>query len=493
MHRPAGVPEPHDHQRSLEAGSVPAHRGRWAFWFKLEIGRSESPGEASARCVPAEASVSAPDRDGIRARFGRVRRRGDPDRDQRPRAGTHHPSSPEHATTDRTGRVATGPVTNSFWEELDPNEREALLSVARSETFAIGDRLMREGDPADYVIVIMEGQTKICVDEHGWERVLAERGPGQLIGERGGLQVRWRSASVIAIQPVRGLVIPTEAFSAFVSAHPRVLDIVENQLYERLLEDQAQYRDQNGPGSSSSASEVLHSVAAWPADTVTARPVPSGPLNGQHCTILLTDVVEFGSPTRNDEDRRIIREALLRMTDLMLRGVTDRSESRGDGLLTVVPPHVPTAVVMERVVRQLPLAVARHNIACHDSARFQLRVAINVGPVTTDTMGVSGEAFIIVARLVDAPIFKEAMTKTRANVGIIASPFVYDTVIKHSPDPMNLAGYSQVQVNLKGFATPAWIKLFSVPAPSFYAAQSTANPIGAYKAATYPIAMEPRH
>jgi CRP-like cAMP-binding protein/class 3 adenylate cyclase len=423
------------------------------------------------RRVAAEATTTADYSDGIRGTLRRVLRWGVTDQGHQPSAGTDHPSRSEHPASE---------TASSFWEELDPAEQAALQSVAYSARFAIGDRLMREGEPADYVIVIIEGQTRVCVDENGWERILAERGPGQLIGERGGLQVRVRSASVIAITPVRGLVIATEAFSAFVSAHPRVFDIVESQLYGRLVEDQAQYRDQNGPGFFSSMSEVRQPATAWAGDAQTTRPIRSGPLNGQHCTIVLTDVVAFGSPTRNDEDRRIIRESLLGMTDLTLRGIAARSEDRGDGLLTVVPPEVPTAEVMERLVKALPLAVARHNIAFRDSARFQLRVAINVGPVTTDAMGVSGEAIIVVARLVDAPAFKEAIAKTHAILGIIASPFVYDTVIKHSSNPINLAGYSQVQIHLKEFATPAWVKLFSAPTPSFYAAQSTAaNSIGA--------------
>jgi CRP-like cAMP-binding protein len=478
---------------------VPAHRRSqrrsWTFWFKFEIGRSESPAEADARRAPVEAAAGAVARShGIRAWFGRARRRGIPEQTQQPRADIDHPSRPEHTVSDLTQRPAARPAMSSFWEQLDPTEQAALVSVGYLATFAIGDRLMREGEPADCVIVILDGQTRICVDENGWERVLAERGPGQLIGERGGLQVRLRSASVIAIEPVRGLVVTTEAFSAFVNAHPRVFDIVEGQLYDRLAEDRARYRDHSGPGSFSSASEVRQPVAAWPGEAPAVRPVRSGPLNGQHCTVLLTDVVAFGSPARNDEDRRIIRKALLAMTDLMLQGIAARSEDRGDGILTIVPPDIPTAEVLERLVKELPLALARHNSTFPDSARFQLRVAINVGPVTTDTMGVSGEAIIIVARLVDAPIFKEAMAKTHVNLGIIASPFVYDTVIKHSPNPMNVVGYSQVQVNLKGFATPAWIKLFSMPTPSFYAAQSTAaNSIGAYNSAMYPIAMEPRH
>jgi CRP-like cAMP-binding protein len=72
--------------------------------------------------------------------------------------------------------------------------------------------------------------------ENGIEGVLAERGPGQLVGERGALQVSVRSASVIALETVQALVVRTADFAAFISAHPAVLDAVERQLYDRLTE-----------------------------------------------------------------------------------------------------------------------------------------------------------------------------------------------------------------------------------------------------------------
>jgi class 3 adenylate cyclase len=92
-----------------------------------------------------------------------------------------------------------------------------------------------------------------------------------------------------------------------------------------------------------------------------------------------------------------------------------------DGLLTVVPPGIPTATVIQRLVRELPQALDRHNGTHRDTARIRLRVAVNVGPVTTDTMGVSGESIIIAARLLEAPAFKEALAQSPAHLGLIVS------------------------------------------------------------------------
>ena len=113
--------------------------------------------------------------------------------------------------------------------------------MASWRTFAAGARLMEEGERADNVMVILGGRVKICVDENGSERVLAVRGLGQLVGERGALKVSVRSATVIALDLIWALVVQTKDFAAFISAHPRVLDIVQDQLYQRHTEERARH------------------------------------------------------------------------------------------------------------------------------------------------------------------------------------------------------------------------------------------------------------
>jgi class 3 adenylate cyclase len=116
--------------------------------------------------------------------------------------------------------------------------------------------------------------------------------------------------------------------------------------------------------------------------------------------------------------------------------------------------------VVAHLHKELQAALEEHNRVCPDSARIQLRVAINVGPVTSDRMGVSGEAIIVAARLVEAPAFKDAMNESDASLGIIASPFIYDSVIRHGP---YLEGYSKIPVQVKELRTAAWMKLFDRP------------------------------
>ena len=224
MYLPAGFPEPHDIPPVRDTGPAhhgPACRGGFLSDLAWSIGRSiakRKPGlKPSDDAGPV--SAEAPARPALRA--GRSHQA----RSARP------PLSPQRS--DATAVV--------FWEALDPIERDAFRSVASPRTFAAGARLIAEGDQADYVIVILSGRTKISVDENGRERILAERGPGQLVGERAALQISVRSANVIALDTVQALVVRTGDFAAFISAHPSVLGIVENQLYDRCTEDPARY------------------------------------------------------------------------------------------------------------------------------------------------------------------------------------------------------------------------------------------------------------
>ncbi len=473
MDLPGGFSGSHDFQGPPQTSSTPhdpARRGgllssltlsvgqhlkvRW----KLEIERSEAarPIRAGHRLpgIQSGSTFGREIRDRVRRALGTDAENGVPS----PRPSYEDPASQWQTLSNRPGsRGSSRPTLVNFWSALDRAEREAFLRVASERTFAAGARLVHEGEPADHVIVILSGWTKIGVHEHGRERTVAERGPGQLIGERGALQVSVRSASVVALETVRALVVSTADFAAFISTHLRVLAIVEGQLYDRLTEEPARCQCSDCAG----AFRTAHV-----ATTSTTQGNQLHQLAGQNCTVLFTDVVSFASHTRNDGDRRVIREAILDMTQAALQDLGDVWSwgDRGDGLLTVVSPTVPTGDVIECLLARLPDELERHNLDNPASAQIQLRVAVNVGPITGDRVGLSGEAIIIAARLVDAPVFKDAMAENQASLGVITSAFVYETVIRNGRE---FARYSEVLAEVKESSIPAWMMLVDTTAASW--------------------------
>ena len=340
-----------------------------------------------------------------------------------------------------------------FLNSLAPAEREAFTAVAMEESFPRGARLMTEGEQANYVMVIRTGWTRITVRNNGEERVVAERGPGQLVGERAALRRNVRSATVTALNEVSVLVMKTEDFATFISAHPRVLDVVENQIYDRLTEDPEGYAQDGWPGALS-RSTVRRALRAR------LQPEPAG----ENCTVLLTDVVGFGALNRTDHDRRIIRREGLKMMQASLGPLWEAciSQDRGDGLLIVAPPPIPTAEVIGCINDELPRRLRLHNRTYSVSARIHLRVAAHVGPIIGDLLGLSGGTIIRTARLVEAPVLKEAMTTTGAGLGFMVSEFVHEIAIAAAGDFINAVEYKRVEVSNKEFIGSAWMRLVDV-------------------------------
>jgi len=334
----------------------------------------------------------------------------------------------------------------NFWDSLNPDQKRAFRAKAHERIFAAGARLMQEGEHGDHVAVILRGLTEIRVDQNGAERVVAVRGPGQLIGERAALEVNPRSATVVAVQTVMALVVSTADFAAFIGTYPAVLKIVEDQIFTRLREGRADQALLDGQLAVASAG---------------IRSAGPSPLTGQNCTVIRSDVVAFGAVDRGAEAHKIIKKALPAMTELALGPIWSacRCEDRGDGLLIIVSPEVPTAQVIERLLAMLPPHLRRHNLTYSAASRMQLRLAVEVGPIEDTEVGVTGPSIIGVSRILDAPAFKRAIATQDGILGLIVSPFVYKTCIMAGGSLLDPAGFTEVPVHVKETHGSAWMQV----------------------------------
>lgn len=99
-----------------------------------------------------------------------------------------------------------------------------------------GDTLFRQGDPGDCMFVIQEGRVEIIVDRDGTEVRLAERGPGDFIGEMAVFEREVRMATVRALERSRVLTVDRKNLVRRVHEDPSLAYRLIQSLSHRIRE-----------------------------------------------------------------------------------------------------------------------------------------------------------------------------------------------------------------------------------------------------------------
>lgn len=119
-----------------------------------------------------------------------------------------------------------------LFDELDPADLLPIAEVAEEQVFADGDRLGAEGEMGDGMHVIVTG----AVHVRAGGETIAERGPGDVVGELSLITTRPRMADLIADGDVRTIWITRRAFEGMVHDRPDVAIGVMRVLAVRLAE-----------------------------------------------------------------------------------------------------------------------------------------------------------------------------------------------------------------------------------------------------------------
>jgi len=185
------------------------------------------------------------------------------------------------------------------------------------------------------------------------------------------------------------------------------------------------------------------------------------PRTAVHRTILVVDVEGFGSPTRTDRDRVAVRSGLYRvLTEALATASVALADcdhqNCGDGVLVIIPPAVPKSVLVESLPGRLTAELHAYNETGEPARRIRLRMALHAGEVRYDDHGVVGTAINHAFRLLDAAAFKAAFARSAGPLGVIASSWFFDEVVRHSDIP---AEYRRVRVTVKETDTTAWMCL----------------------------------
>lgn len=131
--------------------------------------------------------------------------------------------------------VAAGLARAYLFEALTIEELEPLSAVVTTRRLVRGESLLRVGDTADEIYVVLSGELKdSVVDAAGVEVVHFLHGPGMTIGEPAFFAVdRRRVVEVIAVAPSVVVHLGRRELEPFIARHPSIKD----RVLERLASD----------------------------------------------------------------------------------------------------------------------------------------------------------------------------------------------------------------------------------------------------------------
>lgn len=142
-------------------------------------------------------------------------------------------------TSAPTGTATPGGILDGIvlFEAFTPEERAAVASRGRVFDAAAGTMLMREGDTASSLYVLLDGTVRVVrSDKFGGQVEVGFRRVGDCFGEMALIDGGSRSASVIAATPVRVFELERDLFLSLISPSPALLAKLLREL-SRMIRD----------------------------------------------------------------------------------------------------------------------------------------------------------------------------------------------------------------------------------------------------------------
>lgn len=152
------------------------------------------------------------------------------------------------------------------------DEADRLAALGHDRTWEPGDLVMRQGGPADGVVVVRQGHLKVLTTTpEGRSLLLALRGPGDLVGELACLDGGRRSADVVALTPVTGRWVDRRALWRHLEGDAGTMRSLVRLLATRLREaDRSRLEQATEPTQRLLARRLLELAASH------GRPTPVG-------------------------------------------------------------------------------------------------------------------------------------------------------------------------------------------------------------------------
>jgi hypothetical protein len=187
-------------------------------------------------------------------------------------------------------------------------------------------------------------------------------------------------------------------------------------------------------------------------------------------SILAVDIE--GSTKRTNPVKEQLREEVYRLVveALYVAGIDSEHydqpfTDRGDGLLVLLRPadELPKPLLLSRLIPVLASLLAARNSsisAADHPCMLRLRAVIHAGEVHYDEKGPFGEDLDVAFRLLEAPRFKAHLKNATVPLALVASDYIYQTIIRHGYDGIIEKEFFQLVTVTVGFQRrKGWVQL----------------------------------
>jgi CRP-like cAMP-binding protein len=148
-------------------------------------------------------------------------------------AREHPPIVESLATFYRRRLLANAMATSPLFRPFGRDERAALMGRFRSREVAEGTAVIREGQPADGLYVVLSGTLDVWKRRDGEQVRAGQLREGDVFGEMSCLRKGPASASVSAARKAVLLRLPRADFDELVMTYPQILELVSELSDER--------------------------------------------------------------------------------------------------------------------------------------------------------------------------------------------------------------------------------------------------------------------
>ena len=144
-------------------------------------------------------------------------------------------AGPEARRSDSRKTPAHAPAGSSPFSSLDVATLRELLSVMQLREYSPGEYLIRQGDPAEFLLLFLTGTASARVRGAPVERPpIGKFAPGDIVGEMSLLTDEPRTADVVADTFVRALALSSADFHTMNERHPDLRVVLTDVMASRL-------------------------------------------------------------------------------------------------------------------------------------------------------------------------------------------------------------------------------------------------------------------